>query len=200
MAFVLSGLFYALVLRLIFQRLEDRPPPDPSALSAVTLTFAQMALQAVAAPPPPESKTVSKPDTADGVFEEPKPERPHHNEMTAEPEPKRVEEVAQVTQEAAAPVSVVETDVLFTWVRAQIEREKYYPVTARRAGHEGRYTLLVKIGADGIVSEASVRSGKGHPLLRRSLEKIMKGLLGRSFGKPLNQAVELPFTFHFNLQ
>ncbi len=105
-----------------------------------------------------------------------------------------------MTQEASAPaVPPVDRNVLLDWVRAQIEKEKYYPPAARNAGFEGQFQLLIKIGTDGKITEAVVLEGKGHPMLRRSLEKIMAGLIGRDFGQTLPAPVELPFEFEFKL-
>ncbi|MDD3275451.1 MAG: energy transducer TonB, partial [Kiritimatiellales bacterium] len=117
------------------------------------------------------------------------------------PEPQqRVETPAQVTQEASAPAAPpVDRNVLLDWVREQIEKEKYYPPAARNAGFEGKFVLSVKIGMDGKISEALVVDGKGHPMLRRSLEKIMAGLIGRDSGRMIYESVELPFEFEFKL-
>jgi outer membrane biosynthesis protein TonB len=57
----------------------------------------------------------------------------------------------------------------------------------------------VKIGTDGRITEAVVLEGKGHPMLRRSLERIMDGLAGRHSGLTLPAPVELPFDFEFKL-
>lgn len=202
-AFTLSALFHIAVAALIFFLIKNcQPEPRPFNSAMLNLSFAQIELQAAAEPPlevspapvPEEIKPEPVlPEPAD-VEIDPMPEEPKH-----EPEPAGVS--AQVTQEASAPaVPSVARNVLLNWVREQIEKEKYYPSAARNAGYEGTFRLLVKIGTDGKVLEASVLDGKGHFLLRRSLEKIMDGLIGRSFGQILPAPVELPFEFEFKLQ
>lgn len=165
-------------------------PAEPVAVfpAPVQLHFAQMELRAVVeTPPEPEP---SPPEEAEEALEE----------IVETPEPEPVKAEAHVTQEASAPQTPpVDPDRLRLWVQEQIEKEKYYPVAAQRAGYEGQFRLLVKIGRDGKISEAAVLGGKGHPILRRSLEKIMTALPGRSFGAPLPEPDELSFEFEFKL-
>jgi len=183
LAFVLSGLFYVGVGAIVFFRAQRIFTEQPAvSVQAINLSFAQMELRAVEEPPPDVSR---------------------RSETEAEAEPPRKEPVpaqAQITQEAAVPeIPPVEQNELLTWVYEQIEKEKYYPASAQRAGYEGTFNLRVNIGADGIISGAEVLDGKGHPLLRRSLEKVLGRLIGRRFGQSLPQPVELPFEFQFKL-
>ena len=166
-------------------------------VNAVNLSFAQMELVAVEEPSPPKEPEPLPPEEVDvaleEIIEEPAPDL--SAEALAKEEP--IQADALVSQEAVAPELVASPDALFAWVDEQIEKEKYYPIVAERAGYKGVFNLSVKIGADGTISEATVVSGKGHPTLRRSLEKIMRRLLGRSFGQPLNEAVERKIEFRF---
>jgi outer membrane biosynthesis protein TonB len=185
LAFVLSGLLYVGAGAVVFSQVQkvfmERPVISRP---AINLSFAQMELQA--AEPPPEPKPVPEADLS--------------SEALAKEEPEPVPADAQVVQEAAAPENPpAEQDILLTWVYEQIEREKYYPASALRAGYEGTFELRVSLGTDGIISGAEVLGGKGHPLLRHSLEKVLGRLIGRSFGQPLPQPVELPFEFQFKL-
>jgi len=174
---------------------------DPSAISvdAVNLSFSQMELVAVEeTPPPKEPEPLPSPEEVDVVLEE-VIEEPEPALEPVEPEPVQAE--AQVTQEASAPaVEVVNTDRLMAWVSEQIQKEKYYPKVAQRAGYEGTFHLVVRIEADGVISKASVVSGRGHPLLRRSLEKIIASLLGRSFGQPLDEAINFNIPVDYKLE
>jgi len=191
LAFALSGLFYVAVAALILFLIKNHSTePRAFNLAPVNLSFAQIELQA-AAEPPPEIKPEPPPLEKAEVAIEPEPEPPP-------PEPVRVE--AQVTQEASAPATPpVDRNVLLDWVRKQIEKEKYYPPAARNAGFEGKFILSVKIGTDGKISEATVLDGTGHPMLRRSLGKIMAGLIDRDSGQTISAPVELPFEFEFKL-
>ena len=211
MAFTLSALFHIAIAALIFFLIKNyQPEPRPFNPATDNLSFAQIELQAAAEPPlevnpepvPEEIKPEPVlPDPADVAIEL-KPEEPQPEPVKADSARRNeMETAAQVAQEASAPaVPSVARNVLLNWVREQIEKEKYYPSAARNAGYEGTFRLLVKIGTDGKISEASVLDGKGHFLLRRSLEKIMDGLIGRSFGQILPAPVELPFEFEFKLQ
>ncbi len=66
-------------------------------------------------------------------------------------------------------------------------------------GHDARMASIGFLGV-GTISEAVVLPGFGHPLLRRSIEKIMGLLPGRSFGQPWSRAVEIPIEFEFELE
>ena len=207
LALVLSGLFYILIIALGFIRTNTRPP-EPFAFNPtpMTLSFSQIALQA--AEPQPEVQPQPVP-AAVPVLEEikPVPVEPEAAEVVAppvfeepkqEPSPSGVK--AQVTQAASAmATSSSSRNKLLVWVREQIEKEKYYPQAARNAGYEGQFRLLVKVGVDGKILEAAVLDGRGHPLLRRSLEKIMARLPGRDSGLVLDSPTELLFDFEFDL-
>lgn len=210
LAFALSSLFYIAVVATVLLWTKNHPTPQSVFNPApVNLSFAQIELQAAAEPPPEKAEVTVKP--------KPKPEPPPPEKANVavkpKPEPSPPEPVkadaaqrngkepaAKVTQEASAPsVPPVDRNVLLSWVRTQIEKKKYYPPAARNAGYEGQFRLLVKIGTDGKISKAVVLDGKGPSMLRRSLEKIMTGLIGRNFGQTLPNPVELPFEFEFRL-
>lgn len=199
LAFSLSGLFYAVMLGVVFQRLENQSEADASAMNAVTLSFYQMELQAAVEAPPPE------PEPEPEVMPEPEPEEAEvvleevleESEPEREPEPEPIQAEAQVTQEAAAPVSLVEPDVLLGWLLGQIEREKYYPAAAERIGMTGTFELLITMGADGTIVSAEVLPGKGAWILRKALEKMMAKITGRRFGRPLGSVQEFPVLFEF---
>jgi len=167
---------------------ELKTPPTSG--SALHLSFTQIKLVAVEDPPPQKKPELLSPEEVDVALEE----------RVKEPDPKPEKAEAFVSQEATAPKSTLDPDALLAWVREQMEKEKEYPITAQRAGYEGRFNLLIQVGIDGRIDEAHIESGKGHPLLRRSVEKIIKRLPGRSFGQPLDQAVELPFDFIFQIE
>ncbi len=160
-------------------------------IPAVNLRFAQMELVAIEETPPPKKPEPPPPEEVDVVLEEIVEE--------PEPDPEPVEADAQISQEASADETEVDTDALSKWVLEQIQKEKYYPPSAQRAGHEGAFDLLVVIDPDGTITEASISYGKGHPLLRRSLEKMLGKLIGRSFGKPIVETVEMEVEFEFDL-
>lgn len=205
LALVVSILFYGVVTALILFLLKEHSSaasafnPEP-----LTLSFAQIALQATSEPPPvvePEP-VPPPPEEVDVVVEEipALPEVPPEPVPPPEPQPV-VETSARITQAASAPaVPSVDRDFLLRWVRDQIEKEKYYPPAARNAGLEGKFRLLIKIGTDGSVVEAVVLDGTGHPMLRRSLEKIMTGLIGRDSGQPLPAPYAFIQPFGFELK
>ena len=159
-------------------------------VNAVKLSFAQIELVAVEEPPPPKEPEPLPPEDVDVVLEE----------IIEELEPEPVEADALVSQEASSADEEVTVDALSNWVLEQIQKEKYYPPSAQRAGYEGVFDLLVVIGSDGIILDASIVYGRGHPLLRRSLEKMLGKLPGRGFGQPIGQTVEMEVEFEFALQ
>jgi len=162
----------------------------PVQFNAVNLSFAQMELVAVEEPPPPKEPEPPPPEEVDVVLEE----------IIEEPEPEPVEADAFVSQEASAVEEEVNPDALSEWVLEQIQKEKYYPPSAQRAGYEGVFDLLVVVGSAGTILDASIVYGRGHPLLRRSLEKMLGKISGRSFGKPIGQTVEMEVEFEFELE
>ena len=191
LAFSLSLLLYAgggAAGYLWGKRLSETPPP-PVHVNAVNLSFAQMELVAVEEPPPPKEPEPLPPEEVDVVLEE----------IIEEPEPEPIKAEALVNQEAAAPESITDADALTAWVQLQIENEKYYPPSARRAGYEGTFDLLVVLEKDGTISEAVITYGRGHPLLRRALEKMLGNLPGRNYGQPLGQTIDVPVEFQFEL-
>ncbi|MDK2857611.1 MAG: periplasmic protein TonB [Verrucomicrobiota bacterium] len=204
LALALSSLFYIAAGVLIRSWTQNRSAERPAfSPPAVNLSFAQIELQAAEPPPVIEPEPVPEPEE---IAPEPLP--PEKNDMAkeelpetrTEPEPEPRSPEAQVTQEASAPtIQPVAPNILRAWVREQIEKEKYYPPSARNAGYEGGFRLLVKIGTDGKISEARVLGGHGHSLLRRAVEKITGSLPGRDFGQPIPEPVELPFEFEFKL-
>lgn len=202
LALVFSCLFYVALAALALFWTKTRPV-EPLAFSSapVNLSFDQIELQA--AEPPPEVVPEPEPEPVpEEIIPEPVPQEnvePKPEEPPPEPKPVKVE--AKVTQVASARTEPpVDKGRLLKWVYEQIEKEKYYPQSARNAGHEGQFKLRVTIGVDGKISEAVVLGGRGHMLLRRSLDKILAGLPGRDFGRTLDKPAELEFVFEFKLE
>lgn len=192
LAFSLSLLLYAgggAAGYLWGRTLSEGETPPPVYVKAVNLSFAQMELVAVEEPPPPKEPEPLPPEEVDVVLKE----------IIEEPEPEPIQAEALVNQEAAAPEPMTDTAALAAWVQQQIEKEKYYPPSARRAGYEGTFDLLVIIEKDGTISEAGITYGRGHPMLRRALEKMLGNLPGRNYGQPLGQTVEMEVEFGFEL-
>lgn len=171
------------------ERLLNPDPVDVS-VSAVKLSFVQMELMATeeAQPelelPPPEEVDVA----LEEIVKKP------------EPEPEPVVAEAQVTQAAAAPEPEVNSADLQAWIFEQFEQEKYYPVSAQRAGFEGTFQLLVTVDSDGTIISSEILSGKGHVLLRRAVEKIGGKLIGRNFDRPLDKLTQVPIKFKLELE
>ncbi|MBI9019879.1 MAG: TonB family protein [Verrucomicrobia bacterium] len=187
-AFFLSLLLYAAGVVGVYRWSENLLKKDPVLISmkAVNLSFAQMELMAAEeTPPPPE--ILPPPEEVDVALEE----------IIKEPEPEPVRAEALVNQEAAAPEAAVDADALLVWIQEQIEREKYYPAAAERMGISGTFELLITMGADGMIRSAEVLPGKGHGILRQALERMMRKIVGRRFGRPLGAAQEFPFQFEF---
>ncbi|QHI68518.1 energy transducer TonB [Tichowtungia aerotolerans] len=201
-ALCLCGAVYLIVLVLVFQGLENQRNAAVPVASAVKLSFVQAELQAEPAPlpePAPKPEPKPEPEEADVALED-VPEEPMP-EPTPEPpreEPPRPEApVAQVSQEAAAPVYSVAPDQVQGWVIEQIEREKYYPPAAERFGLQGTFDLLVILDEHGTILSAEVLGGEGHRILRQALEKMLVKLPGRSFGQPIGETLAFEVEFSF---
>jgi TonB family protein len=191
-AFVISLFLYGGTLWLIAfwaNQWVDEPRALPVEISLNWSEAPQVEQVAVEEPPPPVEQE-PPPEEVDVALEE----------LVEEPEPEPVFAEAQVSQEASAPELIDEKNPLLAWVQARIEKEKYYPAAARRAGIEGDYVLAIAVRADGTIESAEVVSGKGHFLLRRALDKMIGALPGQQFPGQLSQKERLEFSFSFNLE
>jgi TonB family protein len=199
-ALCLCGAVYLVAAGLVFRGLEEEPQQRTPVVSSMTLSFVQVELQAPAAPEPepqPQPELLPEPVDAD-VAPEKAEEVP---EPLSEPEPEPMPEsdapVAQVTQQASAPVLLVSADELQGWVIGRIEREKYYPPAAERLGLRGTFDLSVTVDDSGTIRMAEVLEGRGHRILRQALEKMLRTLPGQQFGRPIGETVEFEIEFSF---
>ncbi len=191
-----------IVLSQVFRGLEKREQAREPVVRAVTLNFVQMELQAQPAPPPepepqPQPEIQAEPEEADVALETVEEKPAPRPEPPPEPAPESDAPVAQVSQQAAAPVFQVNPDVLQGWVLEQIEKEKYFPAAAERLGLTGTFDLSVTVGEDGLIRSAEVLTGRGHRILRQALQKMLGNLPGKSFGRPIGEAVEFEVEFSF---
>jgi len=203
LAFVLSGLFYtaAGVLVIFLAQsagVEQQPAMGPQ---AVNLSFAQIELKAVEAPPPEPVPVI--PEKADVALEE----------ISEKPAPEPVPVPAQVVQEPVASETSVEsaeplagTVAEVDWrgmavakVRAMVEREKYYPVAARNAGYTGWCRVRIFLAAGGTVTAFKIEERRGHPLLGRAVETTLGKIQGRKIGLEMPQPLDVPLTIEFEL-
>lgn len=204
LAFALSCIFYTaagVLVVFLAQRtdVEQQPAMGPQ---AVNLSFAQIELQA-AETPPPEPRPVM-PEKVDVALEE----------IPEKPEPEPVPAPAQVVQEAAAPETTIVTveplagtaqeidwrGVAVAKVRAMVEREKYYPEAARRAGYTGWCRVRVHLAPDGTIAGCEIEEQRGHPLLARAVETTMGKIQGRNIGLELPVQLDVPLTIEFELK
>lgn len=204
LAFALSGVFYAIagVLVLFLAQRAAVAPRPALGPKAVNLSFAQIELKA-AKTPPPEPKPIPPPEKADVAIEE-IPEK-------VNPEP--LPAPAQVTQESAAPVAVIESPeplagtvaevdwraIAIASVRAMVEREKYYPEAARRAGYTGWCRVRIHLARDGIISSWAIEERRGHPLLGKAVETTLGKIQSRKIDARLPEAFDVLLTIEFSL-
>lgn len=196
---------------------------------AVNLSFAQIELQSAAAsssrPASPEPAPL--PEPADVALKEiqkapepepeasPEPEvlRPAEAEVAQKP---TAAQTAQTAQEASAQRAQIEAAESFAglnrtgtvnWrmlavakLRAMVEREKYYPPAAQKAGYTGRVSVLIRLEPDGMVSGYEVRENRGHPMLSRAVETTLEEIKGQNIGLTLPERFEilLPIEFELN--
>lgn len=75
----------------------------------------------------------------------------------------------------AAPVAAADLDAYYEAVRLRIEREKRYPVVARRRQIEGRVTLDFSLGSQGELRACKVVKSSGNQELdRAALEAVQR--------------------------
>jgi len=208
-ALCLCVVLYLVVLHLVFQGLEDLDEPDFSLANAVTLSFAQMELQAPSAPQPdlspevlakeePEPEIIPDVEEADVALEKVEKEQVQEPEPQPEPMLESDAPVAQVTQQASAPTLVLVTPVdVQGWLLETIEKEKYYPPAAERFGLTGSFDLKIVVDADGTILSADVLEGRGHRILRKALEKMLIKIIGRNYGEPTGEVTPFEFIFEF---
>ena len=84
-------------------------------------------------------------------------------------------------------------------LRAMIEREKYYPPAAQRAGYTGRVGVQVRLEPDGTVSGYEVKESRGHPMLVRAVETALGKIKGRTIGMTLPERFDILVPIEFNL-
>lgn len=213
LAFGVSALLYAAGGTAVFLWTKHflEKPRHVQVPAPIRMEFAQIELQAsVPEEPEPEEEPPPPVEDADVALEEvpeeePPPEPPEEppepapEEIQPEPEPEPAP--AQVTQQAAAPqIPPVDSDELLAWVQGLIEQAKYYPASARRAGFEGEFEVTVEVNTSGVVTRTSIQNGRGHPVLRRALEKILGTLIDRRYSRPLDAPQQIDFRFEFELE
>lgn len=210
LAFALSGLFYVTTVVLTFFMVPHGKVDEASAMgpNAVNLSFAQIELQAAA--PVPAQPVPPPPEMADVAPEEFK--KSTEPEITPAP---AVEQAAHVNQKA----SVAETPVMATVplagspvpavderamaiarLRSMIEREKYYPAAARKAGYTGRVSVYIQLELDGTISGYAIKERRGHPLLGKAVETTMEKIRGGNVGLTLPERVEFLLPIDFELK
>jgi len=207
---LLCVVLYLVVLRLVFQGLENSDEPDFSPTNAVKLSFAQMELQAPSAPEPdmspealvkeepkPEREILPEPEEADVALEkvEKKPEPPTEPEPA--PAPESDAPIALVTQQAAASEMSIPVEGVQSWLKELLEKEKYYPPAAQRFGLTGSFDLNIVVDADGTVLSADVLECRGHRILRQAIEKMLMKIVGRNYGEPTGEVIPFEFIFEF---
>jgi protein TonB len=76
----------------------------------------------------------------------------------------------------------------------RLSEELLYPADALRRGLEGEVVILVELGEDGRILEASIASGSGHPTLDDAAVRAVKrlGTLGPASA---HKSILLPVRF-----
>lgn len=224
LAFVLSGLFYVTTVVLIFF-MEQRAKVDPQPAmgpKAVNLSFAQIELQAAAASlsaPAPAAPIPQPPEPANVALKEiqkdPEPEAPRSEAFREAPVPV-ASQVAQVAQSASASGAQIEAAESLSghgrigeisWrakaiakLSAMVEREKYYPPAAQKAGYTGRISVRICLEPDGTIDSYEITERRGHPLLVRGVETTLGKIQGRNIGMNLPERFEFIQPIEFELR
>lgn len=81
-----------------------------------------------------------------------------------------------------------------------VEKNKRYPLQARRLGHQGRVTLRVSIDARGTVASCSLAAKSGIASLDRATEKLGESLIGLDIPQARGKAVEVLIPVQYALK
>lgn len=85
-------------------------------------------------------------------------------------------------------------------LRSLIEREKFYPEAARRAGYEGEVMMLVRVDAEGTVASHRVVSSRGHFLLEQAAVRTLERVTGRRLGISLPHEIWARVPIRFQIE
>lgn len=227
LAFVFSCLLHVAAGTLIFFAIrrvavEQWPSMGPRAAS---MSVMQIALQPAAAssakpaPPPPAPKPVEVP-----LEEIQKPPEPEPQPEPAVTKPAETSEApvsteaqtAQTAQSASAPGAQIEASETLpgsgtvreiNWrmlaiakLRALVEHEKFYPLSAQKAGYTGEFMVLIRLEPDGTISGCEIKERRGHPLLGKAVEATLDKIRGRSLGMTLPARLDVQLPIEYELR
>lgn len=228
LAFVISCLLHLAAGTILFFAVrkfafEQWPSMGPRAVTI--LDIQQNELQPAAASSAQPASPLPPPKPAELPLEDPpKPPEPEPRPEPAVTQPAEASEspvsaeaqTAQVAQSASAPGAQIESaetvagrgrtgDV--NWralavakLRALVEREKYYPPSAQKAGYTGRFSVHVCIETDGTISGCEITERHGHPMLGRAVETAMQKIRGTNIGWSLPERYEFLLPVEFELK
>jgi len=85
-------------------------------------------------------------------------------------------------------------------LRGMIEREKYYPPSAQKAGYTGRFRVRIRLEPDGIISGYEIKERHGHPMLGKAVESALEKIKGRTLGMTLPERFDVLMPIEFELK
>lgn len=170
-----------------------------------------------AQPPKPADVALEKVQKGPELEPEPRPEPKVLLPVAASESPASAEApTAQVAQSASAPAAQIESKETIAgqgrtgdadWrllaiakLRALVEREKYYPPSAQKAGYTGRFSVRIRIEPDGTISGCEIAERRGHPMLGRAVETAMQKIRGTNIGWSLPERYEFLLPVEFELK
>jgi len=225
LAFALSCLLHLAAGTVIFfmarkWAVEQWPSMGPKAVTMIDIQ--QVELHSAAAtpsqpsPPPPVPAPVEEPLEEPQKQPEPRPEPVVSQPVkTSEAPVSAVAQTAQMAQRASAPEAQIEAaeplagqgrtgdidwrTLAIAKIRAMVEREKYYPPAAQKAGYTGRFRVRIRLEPDGTVSGCEITERRGHPLLGKAVETALGKIQGQNIGMTLPERFELLLPIEFEL-
>lgn len=164
----------------------------------------QRSLPAPPDPSLPDESVQQEPETWESNESLPRPEPPSETEVPpedADPEiveqeiaswqgPEDLEEKAEEKSEQHQTAGPDEKAAYLDSIRAAIEKNKRYPVTARRRRLEGRVSVSFEINGKGDVSNLSVAGSSGFSVLDKAAVSAVRD--AGSFDPPPEQVGSLP--------
>jgi|GEM_PF-2035712 len=202
---------------------EQWPSMGPKAVTMFDIQQAELHPAAVApaqpSPPPPAPEPAEMPPK-----ETPKPPEPEPRPEPVVSQPAKTRETpvsaaaqtAQMAQQAAAPEAQVEAAepmagqgrigevgwrmLALAKLRAMVEQEKFYPLSAQKAGYTGRFRVRIRLETDGTISGCEIAERRGHPLLGKAVEVTLEKIRGRTLGMVLPERFDILLPIEFELK
>lgn len=214
-----------ILLACLFMAAQAAPTPLPPPVEAIRITLAE---PAAAPAPSPRAVPVSEPPAPVPIVEEtppeaappvqdaqakPKENKPKPRKVQTKPVPARTHlpEKAVDAPSAVAPqpdqALLARTrraeearQTLLSALIARLEREKRYPVAARRLGLEGQVMAVVRVDAQGRITSVSANADEAQAVLERATLEALQRVQENWKPTPVPEPMTLRIPVRYSLK